>query len=152
MKTTTQLMGDLPAARVNPSRPFSRVGVDYAGPFQIARSKGKGISTSKGYVAVFVCLATKSIHLELVGDLTTESFLGTLSRFVGRRGRPVELWSDNATNFRGADLELHKLFLEAKIDWNRVKDILSWYRTHFYPSTFLSRSKLRPPQPLEARA
>lgn len=72
-------MADLPAAWVNPGRPFSKVGVDYAGPFQVLRSKGRGVSYSKGYVAVFVCLATKAIHLELVGDLSTESFLGCLT-------------------------------------------------------------------------
>ena len=92
-----QLMAPLPAARVTPSRPFNRTGVDYAGPYHVLRSKGRGTASSKGYVAVFVCLATKAIHLELVGDLTTESFLGALSRFIGRRGRPAELWSERAT-------------------------------------------------------
>lgn len=89
-KSTTQQMADLPKERVTAAKPFSKTGVDYAGPFQIRRSKGRGISSTKGYVAIFVCLATKAIHLEVVGDLTTESFLGALARFVSRRGRPLE--------------------------------------------------------------
>ena len=130
-----QLMAPLPAARVTPSRPFNRTGVDYAGPYHVLRSKGRGTASSKGYVAVFVCLVTKAIHLELVGDLTTESFLGALSRFIGRRGRPAELWSDNATNFRGAHVELRRLLRQAELDWDRVEgslaqDGIAW---HFIP-------------------
>lgn len=65
----------LPACRVTPSRPFSHTGVDYAKPFQILRSKGQGFSSSKGCVAVLICMSTKTIHLELVGNLTISSFL-----------------------------------------------------------------------------
>ncbi|XP_043464231.1 uncharacterized protein LOC122499785 [Leptopilina heterotoma] len=118
-------MADLPAARVNPADPFSKTGVDYDGPFEVLQTKGRGASSTKGYVAVFVCLITKAIDLELVGDLTTESFLAALTRFTGRRGRPLELWSDNATNFRGADLELRRLFQDAKLDWHKVEDSLA---------------------------
>ncbi|KAJ8896262.1 hypothetical protein PR048_001606 [Dryococelus australis] len=38
--TTTQLMADLPAARVHLSRPFLHCGVDYAGPFLLRNCKG----------------------------------------------------------------------------------------------------------------
>ncbi|XP_058809930.1 uncharacterized protein LOC131675101 [Phymastichus coffea] len=118
-------MAPLPPARVTPSRPFAKCGVDYAGPFSLCRSKGRGVPTIKGYVALFVCMSTKAIHLELVGDLTTASFLGALTRFVGRRGRPAEIWSDNATNFRGASLELSRLLREAEIDWGLVEGELA---------------------------
>ncbi|CAB0029924.1 unnamed protein product [Trichogramma brassicae] len=70
------------------ARPFERTGVDYAGPFLVRQGRGKGIPTSKAWVAVFVCLVTKAIHLELVGNLKTDSLLGALTRFVGRRRRP----------------------------------------------------------------
>lgn len=55
---------------------------------------------------MFVCLATKAYHLELAPDLTTESFLNAFKRFVSRRGLCSSLFSDNATNFRGANNEL----------------------------------------------
>uniref|UniRef100_A0ABD2XQQ0 Integrase catalytic domain-containing protein n=1 Tax=Trichogramma kaykai TaxID=54128 RepID=A0ABD2XQQ0_9HYME len=54
-------------------------------------------SASKAWVAVFVCLTTKAVHLELARDLSTASLLGALTQFSGGRGRPSELWSDNAT-------------------------------------------------------
>ena len=124
-RAPTQVMTPLLASRVTPSRPFSRCGVDYAGPFQVLSFKGRGNRSSKGYVAVIVCLSTKAIHLELVGDLSTVSFLGALTRFFGRRGKPDELWSDNATNFRGADDELRRLLTEAEFSWGRVTNSLA---------------------------
>ena len=127
-----QIMGNLPAERVTPSRPFSRVGLDYAGPFSIKFSKSRGSKSTKGYLAIFVCLCTKAVHLELVGDLTTASFLAALRRFIGRRGHPSAIWSDIATTFRGADAELPATLHEAQIKGNLVVNALSelgiaWY-------------------------
>lgn len=99
-----QLMGDLPAARVNASvRTFAAVGVDYAGPIELKASRFRGTTTYKGYIAVFVCLAVKAIHLEAVTGLSTDHFMSALYRFMGRRGMPHDIFSDNGTNFVGAD-------------------------------------------------
>ncbi|GFR21550.1 DUF1758 domain-containing protein [Trichonephila clavata] len=54
--TSKQLMGDLPAHRVTPSRPFSACGVDYAGPINVLRYRGRGARTTKGYIAL--CVST----------------------------------------------------------------------------------------------
>lgn len=64
--TSQQIMGNLPASRVTVGRTFSKAGVDYAGPIfvKVPTSNSRKYSTVKGYIAVFVCLATKSIHLE----------------------------------------------------------------------------------------
>ncbi|GFU35501.1 integrase catalytic domain-containing protein [Trichonephila clavipes] len=103
-----QLMGNLPSERVTPSAPFLNSGVDFCGPFQIKfKNQRKGIF-SKVYVAIFVCLATKAIHLEAVTDLTTEAFIAALKRLCARRGRISTLMSDNATNFKGAAAELNR--------------------------------------------
>ncbi|XP_014209986.1 uncharacterized protein LOC106640447 [Copidosoma floridanum] len=128
-------MAPLPDSRVTPSRAFGHTGVDYAGPFSVLASKGRGIRTTKGNIAVFVCMTTKALHLELVGDLSTAAFLGALARFTGRRGRPSELWSDNATCFRRADLKLLEALQIAEIDWDLVAGSLAsqsiaW---HFIP-------------------
>ncbi|XP_066599999.1 uncharacterized protein [Prorops nasuta] len=106
----SQRMGDLPPSRVTPSRPFTTTGLDYAGPFKLKFSKGRGQRTFKGYIALFVCFSTKAIHLEAVGDLTTQSFLAALRRFTSRRGICHRIVSDNGTNFQGADRELRNLF------------------------------------------
>lgn len=55
---------------------------------------------------IFVCFTTKACHIELVTDLTTEAFLASLRRFFARRGKCLNLYSDNGTNFVGANREL----------------------------------------------
>jgi hypothetical protein len=68
----------------------------------------------KGYVAVFVCLSIKAVHIELVLDLTTGSFIAALRRFIARRGKPKLIECDNAKNFRGASRELDELAQQFK--------------------------------------
>lgn len=103
-----QIMGDLPGARVNKSRPFLHTGVDFTGHVFIKASKGRGIKTTKGYVAVFVCMATKAVHLELVSDLTTSGLIAALRRMSARRGTPHHVYSDNGRNLLGASNVLQK--------------------------------------------
>ncbi|XP_018358210.1 PREDICTED: uncharacterized protein LOC108758001 [Trachymyrmex cornetzi] len=69
-------MGDLPKERVTGYiRPFAISGVDYAGPIFIRESRRRGRHpTFKAYIALFICLNTRAIHLELVTDLTTKRF------------------------------------------------------------------------------
>ncbi|CAK1589182.1 unnamed protein product [Parnassius mnemosyne] len=109
VRSNQPFMGNLPKSRVTPSKPFFQSGVDYAGPVLIRVSKGRGHHASKGYICLFVCMATRAIHLEAVSDLSAEGFLATFKRFVARRGHCADLWSDNGTNFVGAAKELKKL-------------------------------------------
>ncbi|XP_014208253.1 uncharacterized protein LOC106639252 [Copidosoma floridanum] len=118
-------MAPLPVARITPARAFQRTGVDYAGPFNILSAKGRGLRASEGYVAVFVCMASKVIHLELVRDLSTDSFLGVLTRFCARRGWPTKIWSNNATCFRAADRKLRDAIQDAELRWNRIAGSLA---------------------------
>jgi len=108
--SSLQLMGDLPVNRVTPMRPFFICGVDFAGPIITLLNKGRGRKTNKSYIALFICFATKAIHLEAVSDLSTETFLATLKRFIGRRGCPQKIYSDNATNFKGAQREISEIY------------------------------------------
>ncbi|GFV15868.1 integrase catalytic domain-containing protein [Trichonephila clavipes] len=93
-----------------PSSVFQRTGIDFAGPFLIPSSKGRGSRNTKCYICVFVCLATKAVHLEVVSDLTSKAFLACLKRFVTRRGKPLEIFCDQGTNFYGASRDLRKEF------------------------------------------
>ena len=101
-------MGDLPLERVKPSKPFTRVGVDFAGPFELRKSK-RANKSEKVYLCLFVCFATKAIHLEIVTSVSTPDFIACLRRFIARRGLPSDFFSDNGTNFVGASNELRKL-------------------------------------------
>ncbi|XP_063545735.1 uncharacterized protein LOC134753726 [Cydia strobilella] len=109
-KIQTHLMGALPPARVTPGRAFIRSGVDYAGPINLRTSKGRGHHSYKGYVCLFICMVTKAIHLEVVSELTSRGFLEAFKRFTSRRGRCLEIYSDNGTNFVGVAKELKDLF------------------------------------------
>ena len=130
-RTLQRQMGELPAARVRPSPPFSTVGIDYAGPIPYKWGCPRKPTLMKAYVAVFVCFATKAIHLELVTDLRTDTILASLHRFIGRRGMPHCIYSDNGTNFVGAQRELAELyaFLQKQAtekvvaDWTSVRGI-----------------------------
>ncbi|XP_029053897.2 uncharacterized protein LOC114881319 [Osmia bicornis bicornis] len=121
------IMSNLPEARVTESRPFTNTGVDYCGPFYIKERRHRNRTRVKVYVAVFVCLSVKAIHLELVSDLTTEAFLAALRCFMARRGFCKNLYSDNGTNFGGACNELREIHELLKSDDHnqRVKAFLA---------------------------
>lgn len=103
-------MGDLPPARITAARPFTRCGVDYGGPILIKQGGLRSKSFKKAYFALFICMVTHAIHIELVTELTTQSFLAALKRFMSRRGKIDHIYSDNATNFKGAAHELNELY------------------------------------------
>ncbi|XP_063989074.1 uncharacterized protein LOC135168625 [Diachasmimorpha longicaudata] len=105
-----QLMGQLPVARLVTDRAFSNTGVDYAGPVSIKTWKGRGHKSQKGWLVIFVCMATSALHLEAVTDYSADGFIAAYRRFVSRRGYCRHLYSDCGTNFIGADKELKKLF------------------------------------------
>ncbi|XP_058811061.1 uncharacterized protein LOC131675956 [Topomyia yanbarensis] len=107
-KVHEQLMADLPPERVTPCAPFQRVEVDYCGPLYVIYPHRKR-QPVKCFVAIYVCLVTKAVHLELVADLTTQAFLASLKRFAARRGKPDLIMCDNAKNFVGAKRELDEL-------------------------------------------
>ncbi|UYV69801.1 hypothetical protein LAZ67_7000777 [Cordylochernes scorpioides] len=109
-KAVQQLMGNLPTSRTNWTRPFTKTGIDFAGPVIVKTSNLRNARCDKAYIALFICMFSKAINIELVTNLTTEAFLAALRRFIGRSGRPAEINTDNATNFVGAYEDLRKLF------------------------------------------
>jgi hypothetical protein len=90
---------------------------------------GRGHKSYKAYIALFVCMATKAVHLEVVSDLTTTAFLLAYRRFVSRRGLCAEVYSDNGTTFVGADAELRRLFQSASDLYKDVAATLAQDRT-----------------------
>ncbi|XP_021955592.1 uncharacterized protein LOC110851951 [Folsomia candida] len=139
-KTMQQLMGDLPSFRVIPARAFLKTGIDYAGPFLLRPIQSRSKTTIKAYLAVFVCCTTRALHLEVVSSLSTDAFLAALRRFISRRGRPTDLYSDCGTNFVVANHEM-KDFLKLvmsrphnqAISDHLSKDGIDW---HFNPPAF----------------
>lgn len=109
-KIIAPFMGDLPAERVTPTRPFATSGVDYAGPFMIKLHLLRRLQHVKVYICLFICFATKAVHIEVVSDLTSDAFIASLTRFISRRGLVSNLHSDCGTNFVGAAATLRKCF------------------------------------------
>ncbi|XP_031638197.1 uncharacterized protein LOC116350532 [Contarinia nasturtii] len=113
--TADQIIAELPAIRLRPAPPFQHVGVDMAGPYQMrvsnkinANTRARQMPDMKGWIAVFVCLVTRAIHLEAVEGMSSDDFFVAYTKFTSRRGDPEKIYSDNGTNFIGADKELKK--------------------------------------------
>ena len=106
-KAVTPLMGPLPEFRTEgPLLAFSKVAVDFAGPF--LTKQGRGRNQQKRYVCIFTCLQSRACHLEVVNSLDTDGFLMAFTRFSKRRGTPTLVVSDNGSNFVAAERELRE--------------------------------------------
>ncbi|CAH8446602.1 unnamed protein product [Schistosoma mattheei] len=125
-----QMMAPLPKCRVQQGWfCFSSVGIDYFGPLIVRR----GRSEEKRYGCLFTCLQTRAVHLEVAFNLSTDAFIMALIRFIGRRGTPKEIYSDNGTNFVGATSELRanmSVWDKHKINDLTVSKGIHW---HFNP-------------------
>ena len=76
-----QQMSSLPIDRLVFTYPFAATGVDYAGPIKVTPSRGLGITSTKGYICIFICLVTRAVHVEIASDLSTKTFLAAFDRF-----------------------------------------------------------------------
>ena len=127
-----QEMATLPMERVTSDKPpFSLVGVNYFGPFEVKR----GRTTVKRHGCIFTCLTSRAVHLEVSESLDADSFLNAFRRFVARRGQPDKMYSDNGSNFQAGEKELKNAFKSMNKD--KVEAFLhdkgcEW---HFNPPT-----------------
>lgn len=123
-KERTQLMAQLPTTRTTLAKPFTNCGVDYLGPIGVMSRPGRNPTITKGYICVFVCFATRAIHLELAGDATTATFIAALRRMIARRGRIQRIHSDNGTNFVGAKNVLQAIYQTS--EWAATTQQIEW--------------------------
>ena len=59
----------------------------------------------KKYGVIFTCMTIRAVHLEVVGSLSTDSFICALRRFMSCRGQIRNIFSDQDRNFIGAKRE-----------------------------------------------
>ncbi|XP_068994030.1 uncharacterized protein [Neodiprion pinetum] len=109
-------MADLPKSRVDNAPPFYHTGVDYFGPILAKEKKHRNRSSIKVYGCVLICMSTKAIHVEIASDLSTDAFIAASRRFVSRRGIPGHIYSDNGTNFVGANSQLREFYAVRESD------------------------------------
>lgn len=108
--TMNQIMADLPKHRVVFNlKAFTNVAIDYTGAVSYKLSRNRGCKNSKAYIAIFVCMSTKAIHIELVSDLTADAFVAALRRMIARRGSICNIYSDNGTCFVRANKDLMEM-------------------------------------------
>ncbi|GFY19008.1 integrase catalytic domain-containing protein [Trichonephila clavipes] len=131
---SSQIMSNLPSERVNISSPFTIAGLDLCSPFLVKYKNQRKGTLNKVYICVCICFSTKAIHLDLLSDLTSDALIATLKRFTSRRGKCSKIYTDNATNFVGAnsilkkfhklinfpDENLAKYFVSENIDWKFI--------------------------------
>lgn len=120
------LMASLPKGRLAfRQRPFSHCGLDYFGPMYVKVKR----SREKRWGALFTCLTTRAIYLEVAHSLNASSAIMALQRLSARRGSPSVIYSDNENNFRGLCTELSQEV--AKINKNKqykyaLKNGMKW--------------------------
>ncbi|XP_068214059.1 uncharacterized protein [Palaemon carinicauda] len=115
-----QVMAELPSDRLCPDEPpFTTTGSDCFGPFLVKQ----GRSTAKRWGAIFICLTSRAVHLEVIDTMEQDSFVNAIRRFVARRGPIKRIWSDNGTNIVATERELRKAL--QRFNEGEIRDTLS---------------------------
>ena len=114
-----QKMADLPSERITPSAPFTHVGVDVFGHWEIRTLKTRGGALqSKRWACLFCCFSTRAIHIEILESMDTSCFINALRRFFALRGKATNLYSDCGSNFVGTCNEFRQFY---QVDSNLEK-------------------------------
>ena len=140
----------LPEFRVQQSFPFSAVGVDYAGPlmikqnthtsYKVGRHNTHTACNEKAWLCMFTCCVTRAVHIDVVTDLSSYSFLQCFKRFIARRGLPSKIISDNGSTFKSASKILSSILEHPEVkefmSGNRVKWIFNVERAPWWGGFF----------------
>nr|XP_006815894.1 PREDICTED: uncharacterized protein LOC102809802 [Saccoglossus kowalevskii] len=114
--------------------PFSVTGVDFTGALYIRTPTS--CKETKVYICLFTCAVTRAVHLELLPDLSTKTFLYAFRRFAARRSLPSTMVSDNASTYLSAAEELRKLFdspdvrtylANKRVQWSFIPKRAPWF-------------------------
>ena len=121
----------LPKARVTEAPPFTITGVDFTRALYVKEKE-----ETKVYICLFTCAVTRAVHLEVVTDLTVDTFLLAFRRFSSRKNLPTKIISDNASTYLAAAEELQRMFnsdtlkeaLESQnVTWQFIPKRAPWY-------------------------
>ena len=77
----------------------------------ISRTKESQMAVRFGYA----CCITRAIHLELVTDMTTTTFIRCLKRFSARRGLPRKILLNNAMTFKATAKQIQTIFHDKEV-------------------------------------
>jgi len=122
----------LPEIRTCESDPFSVTGIDFTGAMYVRHLN----TEAKVYICLFTCATSRAIHLEVVTDLSVETFLLAFRRFASRRSLPQVIVSDNASTYSAAAEELQQLLQSERLTemlgrrgvrWQFIPKRAPWY-------------------------
>ncbi|XP_050397872.1 uncharacterized protein LOC130014246 [Patella vulgata] len=94
----------LPEFRLSDDFAFTNIGVDYAGPLYVKDIYSKSGEMNKVFIVLYTCASSRAVHLDLATDASSSSFIRSFRRFIGRRGVPTLVNSDNGLVFKSAEL------------------------------------------------
>jgi len=124
-------MTNLPHHRVNFVRPFDHTGVDFTGHLFVEDDNKE---LKKMYLLIYTCLNVRAIHIDVLPDMSAESFLLSFQRFTNVYGIPSSLYSDNARTFKqGGDILLESLSSNMFSEHMRMNNI-KHYKIPLYSS------------------
>ena len=158
----SQQLANLPIPRISPGN-FDAISLDLAGPFNVKlcgvckhrkicekcqkkikekelkdraakNPQPKKCDTQKAYICVFACHSSRAIHLELMMDRTSESFILAIKRMANRKSMPLTIHSDNASEFVTAKNHIKSLFNSLNTA-NTHKELQNKYNIKWYHST-----------------
>ena len=138
----------LPKNRLRDVTPFTITGVDFTGALYVQSNCGE----SKVYVCLFTCATTRAIHLEVVADLTVETFLLAFRRFVSRKSFPNIMMSDNASTYLSAVEELKEMLSSKELEtsigrrgvtWKFIPKRAPWYGGYWERLIGLTKAALK---------
>ena len=99
------------------------VGVNFAGPINYLKLSRK---EGKAYLVLFACSLSRALYLEVLPNLQTATFLGSLKRLIAGRGRPSTIFSDNGRTFVGAAKLLREIRKDERLQANLAEEEISW--------------------------
>ena len=102
--------------------PFRVTGVDFTGVLYVQAPGGE----CKAYICLFTCAVCRAVHLEIVTDLTVDSFLQAFRRLVARRSLPQLLMSHNGSTFLAAAEDLKTLFASTELSETLARKGTQW--------------------------
>ena len=127
-QTLTQKMGMVPLVSLKPAPAFNVVQIDLFGPW-IARGEVQKRTSGKCWGVLFVCLASRAVHIEIIAGYSTDDFLMGLQRFGALRGWPHKLSSDPGSQLVAAEKELQNAWKD--INFKTVEKECTNHKTNW---------------------
>ena len=81
----------------------------------------------KTWIVLYTCAVTRAVHLDVVPDSTASAFIRSLKRFIGRRGVPNLMISDNATCFKNEEVKLNAELIQLRVKWKFIVEAAPWW-------------------------